>query len=79
MPSSGGHCFSVAVSTKYLTMKFPIVKRVAAVKGNQEALRKCANTCQKGNKALLVDHLQDLQGSDLSHVRHSYHLKLYHC
>jgi hypothetical protein len=41
-------------------MKFPTVKGVAAVRGNQEASRKCANTSLKGKKALLVDHLQDL-------------------
>jgi hypothetical protein len=53
------------VSTKYLTMKFPTVKGVAAMKGNQEALRKYANTFLKGKKALLVDQLQ---GSNLPHA-----------
>ena len=50
------HQISVVVSTKYLTMKFPTVKVVVVVKGNQEASRECANTCLKGKKALLVDY-----------------------
>jgi hypothetical protein len=59
------HHISAMVSTKYLTMKFPTVKGVAAMKGNQEALRKYANTFLKGKKALLVDQLQ---GSNLPHA-----------
>jgi hypothetical protein len=65
---------SAVVSTKYLTMKFPTIKGVAVVRGNQEASRKSANTSLKGKKALLVDHLQ---GSDLPHAWHSDHFKLY--
>jgi hypothetical protein len=55
-------------------MKFPTIKGVAVVRGNQEASRKSANTSLKGKKALLVDHLQ---GSDLPHAWHSDHFKLY--
>jgi hypothetical protein len=55
---------SVVVSTKYLTMKFPTVKGVAAVKGNQEASREYANTCLKGKNSLLVNH-QETYGEKL--------------
>jgi hypothetical protein len=52
------HQISAVVRTKYLTLKFPTVKGVVVVKGNQEASREYANTCLKGKNALLINRLQ---------------------
>jgi hypothetical protein len=49
------HQLRAEVSTKYLTLKFPTSKGIAAVKRNQEISRECANTCLKGKKTMLID------------------------
>jgi len=46
------HKINAAISTRYLVLKFSIIKEVAMVRGNQEASRQCVSTCFKDKKSL---------------------------
>jgi len=48
------HKINAAISTRYLVLKFSILKEVAMVRGNQEASRQCVSTCFKDKKKSLI-------------------------
>lgn len=46
---------NMVIITKYLTIKFPIDKELAILKGSQMIFRKCTSICLKGKNTLWVN------------------------
>jgi len=55
------HKINVIINTRYLVLKFPTLKEVTIMKGNQGASRHYGSTCLKSKKFLVFDQKGSLK------------------